>query len=88
MAKNKIEPDIFPPAWGEPLITGWTFNSAGLRVNRACTSYNSHNSWSETNTTTQGAISLYSTKELAIEACIQELEEELERKKTKIRVNG
>lgn len=72
-----VERDVMPPKCGDDdwngLRNGYDFNDyfdsfSGPRVNKACTSYSSHDSRQWHKTTTQGPRPLFSTRLLALKA--------------------
>ena len=82
----KIEPDVDPPPFGstERLRKGWLFNAPSERVEPACTSSIYHSFGTDTETRTQGARRLYSTKLLALMAMRNEIEIEICKKLARI----
>ncbi len=69
----KVEPDILPPTDWNEIRNGWRFNTHSKSVEKACTGANTHNDWGWGKTTSQYAISLYSSQALAYQAMLHEL---------------
>jgi hypothetical protein len=75
--------DVPPPPIGkgtETLSTGWHYNIYNQEVDRGCSSCIYHSTYSDTKTTSQGTIWLYSSKLLALQAMRAQIEREFAKK--------
>lgn len=70
----EVEPDVLPPEEWDTINKGWVVLVHARDVTEGCTSKHNHNMWANTHTTSKGAISLYSTKLLALKALRNALE--------------
>jgi hypothetical protein len=77
-------PDVPPPTGWRELVTGYMFNAHYLRVDVACTGPVTHAIERTDRTTTQGARSLYSTRERALRALRNVVERECAERLEKI----
>ena len=69
-------PDVPPPSGGVfgELTKGWLFNAYSKMVNKACSSYVSHNPHRDDKTSSQNPVHLYSTELLATKAMRYQVE--------------
>ena len=74
------EEDVLPPEScvydddDDELTKGYTFNSYAKRVDESCSSFMSHSKHKNTKATSEGSISMFSTKTLAYKAMRKDIE--------------
>jgi hypothetical protein len=74
-ADAPIQPDLPPPKSGEPMTTGYLYNTHSHKAVHACSTTIYHGYDSKTEARRQQPMHLYSTKTLALRALRQKLEE-------------
>lgn len=84
---DKVYQDVLPPSHNEgygKLNTGFVFNSHNCSIDIACSSSFSHGKGQANKTTSQQAISMFSSRLLALKAMRNEIEQECAKKLAKI----